>query len=114
MFDIKINYKRKYKNGLHCSFCSEYDETFEHIFKCNAGLRIPKQLKDFTLQSFSKARSEKLLEKLAYFLVKYINNVRKLCEAEHYNFQLYEDCYECVPGLLSSSVFLTIDLSRVA
>ena len=32
MLDIKINYKRKYKNGLHCPFCSEYDETFEHIF----------------------------------------------------------------------------------
>ena len=53
--DIRINYKRKYKNGLHCPFCSEYDETFEHIFKCNAGLRVPKQLKDFTLQSFSVA-----------------------------------------------------------
>ena len=25
--DIRINYKRKYKNGLHCPFCSEYDET---------------------------------------------------------------------------------------
>ena len=71
MLDIKINYKRKYKNGLHCPFCSEYDETFEHIFKCNAGLRVPKQLKDFTLQSFSMAPSEKLLKKLGYFLDKY-------------------------------------------
>ena len=25
--------------------------------KCNAGLRVPKQLKDFTLQSFSMAPS---------------------------------------------------------
>ena len=32
MLDIKINYKRKYKNGLHCPFCFEYDETFEQIF----------------------------------------------------------------------------------
>ena len=71
MLDIKINYKRKYKNGLHCPFFSEYDETFEHIFKCNAGLRVPKQLKDFTLQSFSMAPSEKLLKKLGYFLDKY-------------------------------------------
>ena len=52
-------------------FCSEYDETFEHIFKCNAGLRVPKQLKDFMLQSFSMAPSEKLLKKLGYFLDKY-------------------------------------------
>ena len=71
MLDIKINYKRKYKNGLYCPFCSEYDETFEHIFKCNAGLRVPKQLKDFTLQSFSMAPSDKLLEKLGYFLGNY-------------------------------------------
>ena len=66
MLDIKINYKRKYKNGLHCPFCSEYD-----IFKYNAGFRIPKQLKDFTLQSFSMAPSEKLLKQLKYFLGKY-------------------------------------------
>ena len=71
MLNIKINYKRKYKNGLHCPFCSEYDKTFERIFKCTAGLRIPKQLKDFTLQSFSVAPSEKLLEKFGYFLGKY-------------------------------------------
>ena len=71
ILDIKISYKRKYKNGLHCPFCSEYDETFEHIFKCNTGLRVPKQLKDFTLQSFSMAPSEKLLRRLGYFLDKY-------------------------------------------
>ena len=40
MLDIKINYKRKYKNGLHCPFRCEYDETFEHIFKCNARLQL--------------------------------------------------------------------------
>ena len=71
ILDIKINYRRKYKNDLHCPFCSEYDEALEHIFKCNAELGIPKQLKDFTLQSFSMAPSEKLLEKLGYFLGKY-------------------------------------------
>ena len=62
MSDIKINYKRKYKNSLHCPFCSEYDETFEHIFKWNAGLRVPEQLKDFRSQSLSMAPSEKLLK----------------------------------------------------
>ena len=70
--DIRVNYKRKYKNGLHCPFCSEYDERFEHIFKCNAGLRVPKQLKDFTLQSFSMAPSCREASKnLGYFLDKY-------------------------------------------
>ena len=73
MLDIKINYKRKFKNGLHCPFCSECDETFDNLFRCNAELRIPKQLKDFTLQSFSMAPSEKLLENVGYFLGKYKN-----------------------------------------
>ena len=83
--DIRINYKGKYKNGLHSPFCSEYDETFEHILKCNAGLRVPKQLKDFTLQSFSMAPScRKASQKV------------KLSEGEHYNFQLNKCCYECV------------------
>ena len=71
MLDIKINYKRKYKNGLLYPFCSEYEETFDHIFKCTTGLRIPEQLKDFILQPFSMGPSEKLLEKLGYVLRKY-------------------------------------------
>ena len=40
---------------------------------------IPKQLKDFTLQSFSMGPSEKRLEKLGYFLVNTVNVVKKLC-----------------------------------
>ena len=80
MLDIKINYKRKYKNGLHCPFCSEYDETFEHIFKCNAGLRVPKQLKDFTLQSFSMARQRSFSKSWDIFLTSTVNIVRKLSE----------------------------------
>ena len=36
--DIKVNYKRKYKFNLDCTFCKYYDETFDHIFKCNSGL----------------------------------------------------------------------------
>ena len=55
--DIRINKKKRCENGLLCPFCSEYYERFEHIFKCNAGLRVPKQLKDFTSQSFSMAPS---------------------------------------------------------
>ena len=103
MLDIKINYKRKYKNCLHCPFCSEYDETFEHIFKYNAGIRVPKQLKDFTLQSFSMAPSEK---SWGIFLTNTTNIVRKLSEGEHYNIWLNECCYECVIVLLFLSVLI--------
>ena len=37
MFDIQVNYKRKYKFTLDCPF-PKYYETFDHIFKCNSGL----------------------------------------------------------------------------
>ena len=49
-------------------------------FKCNAGLRVPRQLEDFTLKSFSMAPSEKLLEKLGYFLGldKYSKHLQKV------------------------------------
>ena len=95
--DIRVNYKRKYKNGLHCPFCSEYDERFGHIFKCNAGLRVPKQLKDLTLQSFSMVPSCRETSKKDWdiFLTNAINIVRKLSEGEHYNFRLNECCYAC-------------------
>ena len=70
---LRLIIKENIKMVYIVYYCSEYDETFEHIFKCNAGLRIPKQLKDFTLQSFSMAGSEKVFEKLGYFLGKYKN-----------------------------------------
>ena len=38
MFDVKVNYKRKYKFNLDCPFRKYYDETFDDIFKCNSGL----------------------------------------------------------------------------
>ena len=61
-------------------------------------LHHPKQLKDFTLQSFSMAPScREASKKLGYFLDKKINIVRKLSEGEHYNFWLNECCcYVCV------------------
>ena len=36
MFDIKVNYKRKYKFSLDCPFCKYYDETFDNIIKYNS------------------------------------------------------------------------------
>ena len=68
-------------------------------------IRVPKQLKDFTLQSFSMAPSEKLLKKLGYFLGKYNKYrqeviLRGTVEGEHYNFWLNECSYECVIVLI--------------
>ena len=75
MFDIKVNYKRKYKFNLDCSFCKYYDETFDHIFKCNSGLFHTRCLYawDFVL----KAQSQRF-GKLEFFL-KNILNIEKKC-----------------------------------
>ena len=96
--DIRINYKRKYKNGLHCPFCFEYDETFEHIFKCNAGLRVPKTAEGFHITVlFNGAVMQKSFSKSwDVFLTNTINIVRKLSEGEHYNFRLNKCCYKYV------------------
>ena len=32
MFDIKINFKKKYRLSICCPFCKRKDETFGHLF----------------------------------------------------------------------------------
>ena len=41
MFDIKSNYKRKYRSVLTCPFCMVQDETFDHLFACPHGIAVP-------------------------------------------------------------------------
>ena len=38
MFDIKSNYKRKYRSVLTDPFCMVQDETFDHLFACQHGI----------------------------------------------------------------------------
>ena len=105
MLDIKINYTRKKYKCLHCPFCSACDETFEHIFKCNAGLRVPKQLKDSRHSHFQWRRQRSFSKSWDIFLTNTINIVRKLSEGEHYNFWLNECCYESAIVLLLFLLF---------
>ena len=41
MYDIKVNFKRMYKENTLCPFCRYSEETFEHIFHCPEGLSCP-------------------------------------------------------------------------
>ena len=34
MIELKNNYKNKYKNNPHCTFCSKIEETINHIIQC--------------------------------------------------------------------------------
>ena len=78
MFDIKVNYKRKYKFNLDCAFCEYYDETFDHIFKCNSGLFRSRCLYATELVGFCSESSIPKVRKIGVFLEKY-SNIEKKC-----------------------------------
>ena len=71
MFDIKVNYKRKYKFNVDCPFCKYYDETFDHIFKCNSGLFRSRCLYATELVGSSSESSIPKVWKIGIFLEKY-------------------------------------------
>ena len=77
-FDIKVNYKRKYKFNLDCPFCKYYDETFDHIFKCSSGLFHTRCLYATELVGFFLKAQSQRFGKLEFFL-KNILNIEKKC-----------------------------------
>ena len=34
MFEVKVNFKKKYNYKLNCPFCTDETETFDHISQC--------------------------------------------------------------------------------
>ena len=71
MFEIKVNYKRKYKFNLDCPFYKYHDETFDHIFKCNSGLFRSRCLYATELVGFCSESSIPKVRKIRVFLEKY-------------------------------------------
>ena len=72
MLDIKTNYKSKYYENLKCPFCCVLDESFGHLFTCRFGIRVPKVIRHFRLQSFGSEVSLPILEKIGQFLKRYL------------------------------------------
>ena len=70
MFDIKSNYKRKYRSVLTCPFCMVQDETFDHLFACPHGIVVPNILQGVTFNSFSSTDFN-FIESLGKFLQRY-------------------------------------------
>ena len=79
MFGIKVNYKRKYKFNLDCPFCKYYDETFDHIFKCNSGLFHTRCLYATELVGFCSESSIPKFRKIGVLLEKYSKYIEKKC-----------------------------------
>ena len=71
MFDIKVNFKKKYHLNIWCPFCKREDETFDHIFACNCGVFCPTTIQSTHLTSFSTEKSLSKLKKIGKFLCRH-------------------------------------------
>ena len=58
MFEVKINFKRKYNYKLNCPLCIDETETetFDHIFQCPDGVLCPQPIRSMTLEKNSAER----------------------------------------------------------
>ena len=71
MFEVKINFKKKYNYKLNCPFCIDETETFDHIFQCPDGVLCPQPLRSMTLVKLSREEDNDILNITGRFLVKY-------------------------------------------
>ena len=72
MFDIEVNFKRKYKQDKTCPFCRNGNENIQHVFSCENGLRHKRSLDNTTLYSISAEQSITKLRGIAKHLIKNI------------------------------------------
>ena len=79
MFDIKSNYKRKYRSVLTCPFCMVQDETFDYLFACPHGIVVPNILQGVTFNSYFLLQTLILLRVLESFCKDISSIVRFLC-----------------------------------
>ena len=70
MFEVKINFKKKYNSKLNYSFCIDETETFDHIFQCPGGILSPQPIKPMTLEKLSRGE-DNMLNITGRFLLKY-------------------------------------------
>ena len=71
MFEVKINFKKKYNYKLNCPFCIDKTETFDHIFQCPDGVLFPQPLRSMTLEKLSREEDNDILNITGRFLLKY-------------------------------------------
>ena len=78
MFDIKSNYKRKYRSVLTCPFCMVQDQTFDDLlFAYPHGIVVPNILQGVTFNSFSSTDFN-FIESLGKFLQRYHQQCREI------------------------------------
>ena len=76
MFDIKVNFRKKYKQDEFCPFCGNGNENIQHVFSCENGVRHKRSLDNTTLYSISLEQSITKLREIAKHIIRY----EKYCE----------------------------------
>ena len=71
MFNIKVNFKKKYKQDEFCPFCRNGNKNIQHVFSCENGLRHKRSLDNTTLYSISVEQSIIKLREIAKHLIRY-------------------------------------------
>ena len=71
MFDIKLNFKKKYKQDEFCPFGRNGNENIQHVFSCENGQRHKRSLDNTTLYSISVDKSITKLREIAKHLTRY-------------------------------------------
>ena len=54
VFEVKINFKKKFNYKLNCPFCIDETETFDHIFQHHDGVLCSQPLRSMTLEKLSR------------------------------------------------------------
>ena len=70
MFEVKVNFKKKYNYKRNCSFCTAETDTFEHIFQCPDGVLCPQYITCMTLEKLSRKEDNDILNTTGRFLLK--------------------------------------------
>ena len=71
MFEVKVNFKKKYNYKLSCPLCTDETETFDHIFQCPDGVLCPQSITCMTLEKLSREEDTDILNTTGRFLLKY-------------------------------------------
>ena len=71
MFEVKVNFKKKYNYKLNCPFCTDETETFDHIFQCPDGVLCPQSITCMTLEKLSREEDTDIFNTTTRFLLKY-------------------------------------------
>ena len=71
MFDIKVNFKKKYKQDEFCPFRRNGNENIQQVFSCENGLRHKRSLDNTIMYSISVEQSITKLREIAKHLTRY-------------------------------------------